>query len=65
MLYAAVIHSVLRRRRRFPRRFANTPPLWRLLLGEAAAGARRLVRGTAPSQRAHCLIKVRKKGWRP
>lgn len=48
MLYASVIYSVLRRRRRSPRRFARTPPLWRLLLGELAEGLRRLGRRWRP-----------------
>ena len=61
MLYAAVIYTVSRRRRRSPRRFVNTPPLWRLLLGEAAEGARRLVR----KWRLPAVLRVNGRSCRP
>jgi hypothetical protein len=46
MLFAAVIHVVRRRRRRteVSRIPANTPPLWRLLVGEAVEAGRALGR---------------------
>ena len=43
MLFAASIYLARRRRRPSPRRFPNTPPLWRLLLEELMEGARRAV----------------------
>lgn len=46
MLFAASIYLARRRRRPVPRRFANTPPLWRLLLEEVAEAGRRVIGAT-------------------